>query len=385
MRRRLAAAVGGAMGMLVVLAGAGPALACGGLIGPNGGVSLLKTTTLAGYHNGVEHYVTEFGFTGGSGNSSREASGASRAAEPEAERQENFGSITPLPGIPTKIEKGGNWTLKRLVKEVTPQPRFEALDGKISAAAAPGAAQVIETARVDSLDLTVLKGGGDEVGVWAKDNGFSLPPDAPALLDFYANRSPIFLAAKFDAAAAKAQGLTSGEATPVHLTIPTSNPWVPLSILTLGKNPTEFVTADIFLLTDDKPSMLPAPSLPGATDATSTNGLTLAASEPASASLIRDLHNDQGMGWIPQSGMYLSYLQLNTPAINLRYDLAVDATGHAAPSPVAAGLPQGVAPAPAVAPAITPSRAAWIWAATALAAMVLVGSWFWTYRRSIRA
>jgi len=366
MGRRLAAAVGGAMGMLVVLAGAGPALACGGLIGPNGGVSLLKTTTLAGYHNGVEHYITEFGFTGGGG---------------------NFGSIIPLPGIPTKIEKGGNWTLKRLVKEVTPQPRFLALNGTVHDAAAPSAAQVIETARVDSLDLTVLKGGGDEVGVWAKDNGFSLPPDAPALLDFYANRSPIFLAAKFDAAAAKAQGLTSGEATPVHLTIPTANPWVPLSILTLGKNPSEFVTADIFLLTDDKPSMLPAPSLPGAGDATSTNGLTLAASEAASAGLIKDLHADQGMDWIPDGGMYLSYLQLNTPAVNLRYDLAVDATGHAAPSPVAAGLPQGVAAAPATAtaPAITPTRETWIWAATALAAMVLVGSWFWTYRRSARA
>src|SRR6266550_768102 len=34
-----------------------PAAACAGLIGPNGAVNLLRTTTFAGYHNGVEHYI----------------------------------------------------------------------------------------------------------------------------------------------------------------------------------------------------------------------------------------------------------------------------------------------------------------------------------------
>ena len=93
MRRRFPAVVGATMCVVFVLIGAAPALACGGLIGPNGGVSLVKTTTLAGYHDGVEHYVTAFSFTGGTG---------------------NFGSIIPLPGVPTKVEKGGNWTLQRL-------------------------------------------------------------------------------------------------------------------------------------------------------------------------------------------------------------------------------------------------------------------------------
>ena len=46
---------------------AAPALACGGLIGPNGAVNLLRTTTLAGYHDGVEHYITAFEFAGGGG------------------------------------------------------------------------------------------------------------------------------------------------------------------------------------------------------------------------------------------------------------------------------------------------------------------------------
>jgi hypothetical protein len=359
MRRRFVLGLSGAICLVFVLIGAGPALACGGLIGPNGGVSLVKTTTLAGYHDGVEHYVTGFSFTGGTG---------------------NFGSIIPLPGVPTKVEKGGNWTLQRLVKEVAPpSPRAGFFD-KAAVATAAAPAEVLQQVRVDALDLTVLKGAGTSVGTWAKDNGFSLPPDAPALLDFYANRSPIFLAAKFDAAAARAQGQRQGGVTPIHLSIPTSNPWVPLAILGLGKQPAEFIQADVFLLTDQKPSMLPAPAAVGS-DQTSTNGLVLSRSQEGSASLISDLRSDQGMGWIPQTGMWLSYLQVNTPAVNLQYDLAVDASGAQAPSPVAAGLPDGVAPAPLPAG----SRDAWIWAATATGVLALVGSWAWTLRRHAQA
>ena len=56
-----------AAGLLLVAFSAAPALACGGLIGPNGAVNLLRTTTFAGYHDGVEHYVTSFEFAGGGG------------------------------------------------------------------------------------------------------------------------------------------------------------------------------------------------------------------------------------------------------------------------------------------------------------------------------
>ena len=90
MRRRLATAL---LGAAWPSSCAGPTLACGGLIGPNGAVNLLRTTTFAGYHDGVEHYVTAFQFQGGGG---------------------AFGSITPLPGVPSAVEKGGDWTLQRL-------------------------------------------------------------------------------------------------------------------------------------------------------------------------------------------------------------------------------------------------------------------------------
>src|SRR6476469_3733348 len=101
-RRIVATALG-----LLVLAGAivvGSPLsaeACAGLIGSNGAVNLGRTTTLAAYHDGEEHYVTAFQFLGGGG---------------------QFGTLIPLPGVPSKVEKGGAWTLQRLVRETTPQP-----------------------------------------------------------------------------------------------------------------------------------------------------------------------------------------------------------------------------------------------------------------------
>src|SRR5437667_7272179 len=116
---------------------ASPALACAGLIGSNGAVNLGRTTTLAAYHDGVEHYVTAFKFLGGGG---------------------QFGTLIPLPDVPTSVERGGAWTLQRLVRETQP-PRAFALAAPQSAAARDGVEVLLQT-RVDALDLTVLKGGG---------------------------------------------------------------------------------------------------------------------------------------------------------------------------------------------------------------------------------
>ena len=44
------------------------------------------------------------------------------------------------------------------------------------------------------------------------------------MLAFYAERSPIFLAAVFDGSAAAERGQLVGDGTPVHVTIPTTNP-----------------------------------------------------------------------------------------------------------------------------------------------------------------
>ncbi len=298
---RVGAAV--AASLLVIALTAGPAFACGGLIGPNGAVNLLRTTTLAGYHDGNEHYITAFQFAGGGG---------------------AFGSLTPLPGIPSSVEKGGDWTLQRLIRETDPIP-----DSALRSAAGSDSAEELLKVRIDALDVTVLRGGSAAVGRWATEHGFRLPPDAPEVLDFYAARSPIFLAAVFDADAAAERGQAIGDGTPVHITIPTDNPWVPLRILALGKTATERIDADVYLLTDRTPALLPAP--------TGDNGLNLAHSAPASQSLLDDLRSDRGMEWVPDRG-WLTKVGIDAEAPQLTFDLAIDASGAGAPSRAMAGL-----------------------------------------------
>jgi hypothetical protein len=298
--------------LLGLLLTAGPTLACGGLIGPNGAVNLLRTTTFAGYHDGVEHYVTAFQFAGGGG---------------------AFGSITPLPAVPTSVEKGGDWTLQRLIRETSPQEFFLGDAARLSAA--PGAEELMKV-RIDALDITVLRGGAAAIGTWASDHGFRLPPDAPEVLDFYAQRSQIFLAAAFDAEAAAERGQQLGDGTSVHITIPTDNPWVPLRILALGKTGEERVDADVYLLTDTPPALLPAP--------TGSNGMRLDHNALASNSLLDDLRSDRGMGWVPTTA-WLTKVAIDSSAKGLSYDLAIDASGANAPSRVDAGLALPIAQA----------------------------------------
>src|ERR1700716_544336 len=104
-----------------------PVAACAGLIGPNGAVNLLRTTTFAGYHDGVEHYVTSFQFAGGSG---------------------QFGSLIPLPGSPDKAEKGGAGPLQRLIRETTPITLADSLKRLSLNAAASAGAQVLLEVRI---------------------------------------------------------------------------------------------------------------------------------------------------------------------------------------------------------------------------------------------
>jgi hypothetical protein len=300
MRRLIGAA------LAVVLATvASPQLvdACAGLIGSNGAVNLGRTTTLAAYHEGVEHYVTSFEFLGGGG---------------------EFGTLIPLPGVPSNVERGGAWTLQRLVLETDP-PVFR--EFAAAGAVAEDEAEVLLQVRIDTLDVTVLKGGSESVAEWATQHGFRLSPDAPEVLDFYAKRSPIFLAAIFDGEAAAERGQQVGDGTPVHLTIPTTNPWVPIRILGLGKQPADRVEADVYLLTDSRPALLPTP----------WEGMSLTHSAPASGNLLDDLRADDGMAWVPQSA-WLSKLSVDAAASDLTYDLAVDASGQGQPSRVAAGL-----------------------------------------------
>ena len=319
MRGRIS--VGIAIAAATVGVAAAPAMACGGLVGENGTIQLVRTSTLAAYHDGVERYVTSFEFVG-------------EGAE--------VGSIVPLPDVPTNVERGGDWTLQRLALEVAPPVEERAV--AFAAADAAGTAEVLLETKIDALDITILRGGGDEVGKWALDHGFFLSPDAPEVLDYYAARSPVFMAARFDAARARDLGQRSGDGTPIMLTIPTDEPWVPIRILALGLDKSQTVDADIFLLTDDKPKLLAG-----------GRGLRLERSEAASSSLLSDLRSDKGMEWTPNQ-MWLTYLRVQAAAGDLGYDLAASTRTDRSPSLTDAGIT-----APEARPVTFASSASPIW------------------------
>jgi Uncharacterized protein conserved in bacteria (DUF2330) len=345
----LRAAVVSTIATVVVLGSAASAFACGGLVAPNGTISLTRTTTLAAYHDGIEHYLTSFGYAG------------------EAKR--SIGSITPLPGVPTKVIKGGDWTLQRLEQEVNP-PVLGLTSAEFALPAAADRAQVILRTKVDALNITVLEGGSVAVGNWAREHGFFLPPDAPEVLDFYAQRSPIFMATKFNLKRAAEQGLLEGQGTPVHVVIPTPNPWVPLRILTLGREPQDLVQADVFLLTDREPATLPQAD--AATGNPNQQGIVQQRSEWSSTDLMRDLRSDDRSRWIPTSPMWFTYLKIDTRASALTHDLAIDASGFGHPDPVAAGFDLSQPPLPV--DAATGARTI-LWLGVALALMAMALRW----------
>ena len=72
-----------ALALVVIVVTASAAGACGSLVAANGAVNLVRTSTLVAYHDGVEHYVTSFEFTGA---------------------PKTFGSIIPLPDKPTTVD-----------------------------------------------------------------------------------------------------------------------------------------------------------------------------------------------------------------------------------------------------------------------------------------
>ena len=111
--------------------GAVPAFACGGLVGENGSIQLVRTTTLAAYTDGVERYVTAFEFTGSG---------------------EEVVSIIPLPDVPTKVERGGDWTLQRLVLEVAP-PVGDSVTTALASAEAGRAEVLLEVEIADQRCL----------------------------------------------------------------------------------------------------------------------------------------------------------------------------------------------------------------------------------------
>ena len=99
------------------------------------------------------------------------------------------------------------------------------------------------------------------------------------------------------------------------------------------------IDADVFLLTDRAPALLPKPGTPLGF------GLIPLRSEQASPQLLADLRSDKGMEWMPER-MWFTAFRVGEQAARLHYDLAVDASGRGRPSLVAAGLRRPAPPVP---------------------------------------
>ena len=312
MHRKLlaAAALAGGFAVLATV----PAAACGGLVAPNGAVRLARATTFVAWQGGVEHYMTSFGYQGD---------------------VPGLGWIVPLPAVPDRVEKGGGWTLQRLQRETHPVADSFAVSG-LTAAAAP--AEVLQQVQIDALDITVLKGSGQAVVDWCRQNGFTLPDETRAHLLAYAVTSPIFMAARYDINAARQRGQFTGDGTPVLITMHTPHLWVPLEVLANALDP---VVADLYLLTATQP----------AARETLAPGFLLVSQQRMSTQLQRDLSSDRNMSWVPQQG-WLSYLTLNAPSPQVTYDMSVTPDGGVrlasmGVSPVAGARVPALAPAPA--------------------------------------
>jgi hypothetical protein len=147
-----------------------------------------------------------------------------------------------------------------------------------------------------------------------------------------------------------------------------------LRILGLGKTPTDQVDADVFLLTERRPTMLPAPSREDSDTVAAGPGLLLTYDQRADGQLLRDLHDDKSGSWVPLKDMWLSRIAVQETAGALKYDLAIDQSGSGTPSVEAAGYTvNGLQPPLQALPPSADHTALMLVAGLCLAGLVVVG------------
>ena len=287
---------------LALAFGAGPALACGALVAPNGSVRLGQTTSFVSWHDGIEHYLTSFSFQG---------------------QARDLGWIVPLPARPLRVQEGGAWTLQRLELQVHPAPKL--LFAGTAAAAPSVRAQVLLRTQIAALDITIIRGSGPAILNWCRSNGFKLASEIRVHLLRYASGSPYFMAARYNLAAARHHRLSQGDGTPVLMTFRTPQLWVPFEVLADDSLP---VRADLFLLTDGPLTITTALGnvvQPVGQQLLGAPGFVVDSAQPMTAGLHQDLATDRHMGWVPGQG-WLTYLTLRAPGSKVTYDLAVSRT-----------------------------------------------------------
>src|ERR1051326_3152063 len=280
-----------------------PALACGGLIAPDGDVRLDRAATLIAWHDGIEHYMTSFAYEGNAS---------------------SLGWIVPLPAEPiSPVVEGGAWALQRLNREVHPVQH----DDLLRTAAGASGADVLQQVQIEALNVTILRGTGQAVLEWAHENNFLIDEETRAHLLASATGSSIFMAARYDVAAAQARGQLSGDGVAILIPMRTAHPWVPLEVLALG---TSDVHADLYFLTDEPVTTSEMNAVVGQTSVGSqvpgAAGLQVAFQEQMNDTLYRDLSSDRNMSWVRPDG-WLTYLTLDASSSSVTYDMGVSARG----------------------------------------------------------
>ncbi len=162
---------------------------------------------------------------------------------------------------------------------------------------------------------------------WAKSNGFAVSGDTRTHLLMYAKGSPIFMAAKYDTAAARARHQIQGDGAPILITMRTPHLWVPLEVLALDG---QQVQADIYLMTDEPINTSDVGAVIGqssvGTEIPGATGFTVAFQEKMNPTLFHDLSSDRNMGWVWQNS-WVTYLSLDAPDTTVTYDLNVAQNG----------------------------------------------------------
>jgi hypothetical protein len=349
-----------------------PAAACGGPLSAGQNIHLQKSETLVAWHNGTEYYMTNFTYT--------------TSGDPK-----NFGWVLPLPAEPQKIEAGDLKTFETLHYD-SQRPTFSFnLFSRGNTAGAPGGAQVLQQTRINSLDITIVKGNGSQIVEWATQNGFNVDEMTRAHLLQYAKASPIFMAAKYDLSSVtqeqKDKQLKGGVSTPVLLTIKTSQLWVPMELLAVEG---QYTSADFYLLTDQP---VHASSLNAKLGISSEGsgianapGLTLNYQGQLSDGAYTSIKGQTNMGWVwPKS--WLTYLSLSAPGEKVTYDVGIS------PSGVVHSAPYGTQPAAVIASALGQELPSWLpalpvgsfpYVLAGLIILLIGGLIFWLVRRDRR-
>ena len=221
---------------IMLTAAAGSALACGGLVTPNGTINLLKTTTLAAYHDGIEHYVTSFEFAG----------------EGRRGRLDH-----PAPGRPHERDQGRRLDAPAPRQET--QPPACSARGRRRVPAEDRANGDPRDQKIDALDITVLEGRRRRRSATGRaSTASSSRPTRPRCSTSTPSGARSSWPPGSTRSAPRSGASTTGDGTPIHVVIPTPNPWVPLRILALGRQAADAsIEADVYLLTDRRPETLP--------------------------------------------------------------------------------------------------------------------------------